>query len=206
MTCLRSYVTCSLVLLGMMFFVSNAMGADDVMVLRYDDGATQRVKLEREFESIRQIEFLEGRGERDRKDWRRHSADDVMVLRYDDGATQRIKLERESESIRQIEFLEGRGERDRQGWRDNRIRVIGATYGANCGAPPGNATNDVAQMCDGQTTCEYVIDIGVLGDPTPGCPKNYSVEWQCGRDPQRGQIAPGQEASGTRIVLRCPVR
>ena len=208
MICLRGFMACALVLAGMMLSASNVMGTDDFMVLRYADGSTQRIKLERESEFIRQIEFLEGRGAPGRGDWRGgRRPDDFMVLRYGDGSTQRIKLERESESIRQIEFLEGKRGPDREDWRGGRIKVIGATYGRNCGAPYGNVTNNLAEVCDGRATCEYVIDFRVLGDPTPNCLKDYYAEWQCGNDRERGVVSAGPEAGGgTRIVLRCPVR
>jgi hypothetical protein len=58
MTCLRGYATCALVLAALLCAVPEVMEADDTMVLRYDDGYTQRVKLERTSEFIRQIEFL----------------------------------------------------------------------------------------------------------------------------------------------------
>ncbi len=61
MTCLRGFVVCTLVMVALVFSVSEVLGADDYMVLRYADGSTQRIKLERPSESIRQIEFLEGR-------------------------------------------------------------------------------------------------------------------------------------------------
>jgi hypothetical protein len=69
MTCPRVFFVCMLVLAAMVFSISEVMGADDYMVLRFRDGSTQRIKLERPSELIRQIEFLEGRGmsDRDRK-------------------------------------------------------------------------------------------------------------------------------------------
>lgn len=134
-------------------------------------------------------------------------ADDTMILRYNDGHTQKIKLDRPSESIRQIEFLEGKrgpGRVDRGG---DHIRVIGATYGGNCGSPNGNATQHLAEICNGRETCEYVIDYRVLGDPVPGCAKDYYAEWQCGHDPDEYRVGVRPEAGGgTRIMLRCPGR
>jgi hypothetical protein len=134
-------------------------------------------------------------------------ADDVMVLRYSDGSTQRIKLERPSESIRQIEFLEGKRVSGRDDRGGDRIKVIAGTYGKNCRAPYGNATNHLAEICEGKATCEYVIDVTVLGDPAVGCAKDYFAEWQCGRDPERRTTSARPEAGGgTRIMLRCPSR
>ncbi|MBM4271185.1 MAG: hypothetical protein FJ139_03365 [Deltaproteobacteria bacterium] len=134
-------------------------------------------------------------------------ADDVMVLRYDDGYTQRIKLDRPSESIRQIEFLEGRRGQGRDDRGPGHIKVISATYGGNCGAPRGNVTRHLAESFDGKTACEYVIDFRTLGDPAPGCAKDYFAEWQCGRVPERRSIGARHEAGGgTRVLLRCPVK
>jgi len=36
------------------------------------------------------------------------------------------------------------------------ITVLSGTYGANCGAPAGNATGDLVRQCDGRDTCQYV--------------------------------------------------
>lgn len=133
-------------------------------------------------------------------------AEDYLILRFTDGTTQRIKLDRPADSIRQIEFLEGR----RGAGRDDRgygpIRVISASYGRNCGAPYGNVTNHLVAACDGRAPCEYIIDVRVIGDPAGGCAKDYLAEWQCGRDPEKGSLTVSPEASGTKIILRCPVR
>ena len=100
-------------------------------------------------------------------------------------------------------YVRGDGRDDRRG---GHIRVIAATYGRNCGAPYGNVTNHLAEICDGRGTCEYFIDYRVIGDPAGGCAKDYFAEWQCGRDPERGVMSVNPEATGTRIVLSCPVR
>ena len=156
MTCLRGFVACTLVLAGIAFSVPEVMGADDFMILRYADGSTQRIRLDRPSESIRQIEFLEGRRESGHDDWR------------------------------------------------GGIRIIAATYGGNCGAPLGNVTAHPAEACDGRATCEYVIDFRVLGDPAPGCLKDYRAEWECGRERDRRDTSVGP--GGTKVVLRCPAR
>jgi hypothetical protein len=107
------------------------------------------------------------------------------------------------ERYREHEGKRGGGRDDR---RDGYIRIIAATYGRNCGAPYGNATNHLAEICDGRATCEYVIDFVVIGDPARGSAKDYFAEWECGRYPGRGTVGAGAEASGQGIVLRCPVR
>ncbi len=134
-------------------------------------------------------------------------ADDFLIIHYADGSSQRIRLERPSESIRQIEFSQPRGGVGRGEWSPTQIRVLSGTYGGNCGAPFGNATDHLIAACDGSPACDYVIDYHALGDPAPGCSKDYVAEWQCGRSPQRFRTAAGPEAGmGKRIVLRCPGR
>jgi hypothetical protein len=208
MRCPRGLIACALLLVALTFSVSEVMGADDVMVLRYGDGSTQRIKLDRESEFIRQIEFLEGKKGHGRDDRRGgHVADDVMVLRYRDGSAQKVKLERESEFIRQIEFLEGKRRHGHDDRRGGYIKVVAATYGGNCGASYGNVTNHLAEICDGKATCEYIIDFRIIGDPAPNCRKDYVVEWQCGHDPERSVLSiPPAAGLGERIILRCPVR
>lgn len=60
------------------------------------------------------------------------------------------------------------------------VKVLSGTYGGNCGAKPGNATTEVARVCDGQAQCEFKIDASALEDTSPNCAKNISVEWVCG--------------------------
>jgi hypothetical protein len=133
-------------------------------------------------------------------------ADDI-VIRYDDGHAQRIRLERPSDSIRQIEFLDDRKAGFREGPGNRFIRVVSGTYGRNCGGQYGNVTNHLAQACDGKPLCRYVIDYRTIGDPAPGCPKDYYAEWQCAGSPQKETIAINAEAGGGTIIeLRCPGR
>lgn len=74
------------------------------------------------------------------------------------------------------------------------IMVTGATYGRSCGVPPGNATNQVRTVCDGQSECSYVVDVANLGDPAPGCGKDFSVEFICGSDSLSRRVALPAEA------------
>ncbi len=118
-----------------------------------------------------------------------------------------IRLERPSESIRQIEFSEGRGRYGYDERSSSSIRVVAATYGKNCGAQYGNVTAQLASACDGRSVCEYTILTSVIGDPVYGCQKDYVAEWQCGSTPARGGVTAGPEAgSGSRVLLRCPIR
>ena len=61
----------------------------------------------------------------------------------------------------------------------NGIRVLGATYGENCGATRGNVTDPLARACNGKGQCHYIIDVAKLGDPVSGCAKNFLVEYEC---------------------------
>ncbi len=131
---------------------------------------------------------------------------DQVVVPSNDGSPKTVSLETGSASVRQVQFRE-----DRRGFGRRHfappIRVLSATYGGNCGAEAGNVTGDLASVCDGRPICAYTIDIRRLGDPSPGCPKNYSAQWQCGDDPARDHVLVKPEAGyGKRIVLRCPVR
>jgi hypothetical protein len=60
------------------------------------------------------------------------------------------------------------------------IRVVTGTYGGNCGAKSGNATTQVARVCDGQAVCQYQIDMATLEDTAPNCAKVFTAEWKCG--------------------------
>src|SRR5262249_23936664 len=49
------------------------------------------------------------------------------------------------------------------------IQVQSASFGQNCGAPFGNETNTLVAACDGRNACDFVVDVGRIGDPAPGC-------------------------------------
>jgi hypothetical protein len=59
------------------------------------------------------------------------------------------------------------------------LNIRAATYGASCGAPSGNATEDLASRCNGRADCNYVVDVERLRDPAPGCGKDFQVEYSC---------------------------
>ncbi len=59
------------------------------------------------------------------------------------------------------------------------ISVISATYGQNCGAPVGNATDALRKACDRRSICNYIVDVNVLGDAAGGCDKDFEVNYQC---------------------------
>lgn len=60
------------------------------------------------------------------------------------------------------------------------IKVVSGTYGRNCNAKAGNATAQLAKTCNGQGSCDFVIDPATLEDPAPTCSKDFAAEWRCG--------------------------
>lgn len=59
------------------------------------------------------------------------------------------------------------------------IRLVSATYGASCGAKPGNATGSLVEACNGQESCDYVVETAKLGDPAAGCAKDFTADYAC---------------------------
>jgi peptidoglycan/LPS O-acetylase OafA/YrhL len=87
-----------------------------------------------------------------------------------------------------------------------RIEIIGATYGANCGAPLGNVTARLSAACEGRFSCDYAVDVAVLGDPANGCAKDFTAEYTCSTDGAHGRIAlPGEAGFKSHAILSCPI-
>jgi hypothetical protein len=98
----------------------------------------------------------------------------------------------------------------------NEIRVVEATYGLSCKdfkVPPpagnrvrlGNASEIVANACTHkQGTCEFLVDVGRIGDPAQNCGKDFSVKWRCGDANDLHQIDLPGEANGKTAPLSCP--
>jgi peptidoglycan/LPS O-acetylase OafA/YrhL len=85
------------------------------------------------------------------------------------------------------------------------VRVIAATYGANCKARGGNATRALSTTCNGKDNCDYIVDVNVLGDPAPGCTKNFAVEYECAPNEERLiKELPGEAGLRSRLLLSCP--
>jgi hypothetical protein len=86
----------------------------------------------------------------------------------------------------------------------NTITVTSATYGASCKAPKGNVTKFVQTACNGQTTCQYAVQYKTIGDPAPGCSKDFAVEWTCSTGAGGSAAAPGEAGFGSKVSLACP--
>lgn len=86
------------------------------------------------------------------------------------------------------------------------IQVMSASYGANCGAPRGNATASLQETCSGREYCVYVIDHQKLGDPAQGCAKAFEVEYKCppGATGYRSVVA--DAGTGSQVELTCQAR
>lgn len=84
------------------------------------------------------------------------------------------------------------------------IRILGAAYGRNC---PGNVntnfTDDLARQCQGRDYCVYRIDARQLGDPRPGCAKDYQARYMCRDGGNERYASASPEASGQSVVLDC---
>jgi peptidoglycan/LPS O-acetylase OafA/YrhL len=84
------------------------------------------------------------------------------------------------------------------------IHVTQATYGRNCGAPDGNATEAVASACNLKKQCSYVVDVSKLGDAAPNCGKDFSVNFTCGKEPTSHKLAlPGEAGLRSIASLAC---
>jgi hypothetical protein len=85
-----------------------------------------------------------------------------------------------------------------------RIHVLSATYGGNCGAPAGNATREVLNNCENNFFCTYRIDVGTFGDPKNGCGKDFTAAYECGAGTRLTARVPPEAGFGSLLHLACP--
>ena len=95
------------------------------------------------------------------------------------------------------------------------IDIVDASYGKNCRdftpEPPqqntyreGNAAGALNRVCAGKPYCHYVVDNATLGDPVPGCDKDFSAEYRCGPADSALKVARiDADAEGKAVVLEC---
>jgi hypothetical protein len=50
----------------------------------------------------------------------------------------------------------------------------------------------------------FDVDVLQLGDPAPGCGKDFTASWRCGGDPTVHKFFLSPEASGRSALLSCP--
>jgi hypothetical protein len=85
------------------------------------------------------------------------------------------------------------------------ISVVAGTYGGNCGAPHGNVTAALGSACNTLGRCDYIVDYTIIGDPAPGCAKDYVAEWTCNGQSLVQQATASPEAGFRKTVtLTCP--
>jgi hypothetical protein len=83
------------------------------------------------------------------------------------------------------------------------VTVAEASYGPACRAKPGNVTGYVAQACDQKRKCSLTIDAAKMGDPAPGCGKDFSVKYRCQQNAALHNISIAAEANGKTVDLDC---
>lgn len=86
--------------------------------------------------------------------------------------------------------------------RGNGIYVQVATYGANCRAAYGNATNSARYECNGRTDCAYQVSVNKLGDPAYGCAKDFQLQYVCPDGQVKVSNLPA-EANGKTAYMQC---
>ena len=85
------------------------------------------------------------------------------------------------------------------------ISITSVHYGENCGTEINNGTSleDIKSKCNGKNNCDYLINHNIIGDPSPGCAKDYKVNFKCGDEQQDRYAFEKKEASGKNINLTC---
>ena len=65
------------------------------------------------------------------------------------------------------------------------ISIISATYGADCGAPQGNADYVLATLCDDKSRCEIPPLKSQLTSIAPTCAKDLHADYRCGTNGEK---------------------
>ena len=86
---------------------------------------------------------------------------------------------------------------------DRRLDVLSATYGGNCSGRVGNVTPIVNAFCAGQGDCIFRIKVEELGDPAPGCAKDFVAVWTCGGGESRQATVAAEAGFGSTVRLSC---
>ncbi|MEM5383515.1 hypothetical protein VSR68_07910 [Paraburkholderia phymatum] len=83
------------------------------------------------------------------------------------------------------------------------IRIQSGTYGANCGATPGNVTRDLASRCNSHATCRYIVNAKLDLKPHPSCAADFVAEWSCDhREFHRAMLSAGA-GNGSSLMITC---
>jgi hypothetical protein len=83
------------------------------------------------------------------------------------------------------------------------ITIASATFGGACGAVPGNHTSLVAEACNGKDQCAFFVT-NPGKDPFPGCAKDFSVQYRCGKQAATRQLErPPVQGENYTVVMSC---
>jgi hypothetical protein len=85
------------------------------------------------------------------------------------------------------------------------ISILSGTYGPECGAPDGNATRELAGICNGRESCDYVVDSQRVNQTADDCPKSLIVQWQCDSSEDHLAMLSRNARSGDTLSLSCAV-
>eukprot|EP01084_Bolivina_argentea_P206239 352158_1 len=70
--------------------------------------------------------------------------------------------------------------------RGYKIRVLTASYGANCkDKNRNNQRSRLRRACNNKRSCKYRVNHRKVGDPARGCAKDYTYQYQCKRSKRR---------------------
>jgi hypothetical protein len=95
------------------------------------------------------------------------------------------------------------------------IDIAASSYGGSCRDfrperpakntfRDGNATAAVIRTCTGKLHCQFDVETAMLGDPAPGCDKDFTVAYRCGPEDSASKVVNvGGEADGATVVLDC---
>jgi hypothetical protein len=95
------------------------------------------------------------------------------------------------------------------------IDVMQGSYGGSCrdfmpkrpaknSYRNGNATAALIRACTGKAHCQFTVEAGMVGDPAPGCDKDFSATYRCGPQDSASKVVRVEgEAGGGMVVLDC---
>lgn len=86
------------------------------------------------------------------------------------------------------------------------INIVDGIYGASCvKIEKSNARESLRRNCNGRASCDYVVNVTILGDPAPGCSKDFKAEWRCSAHGEvRTLILPPEAGLKSVARLSCP--
>jgi hypothetical protein len=58
-------------------------------------------------------------------------------------------------------------------------QIKSSKYGGNCTSNPKDVTSILATACNKQPSCSYKVSHAKLGDPAPGCAKDFTASFIC---------------------------